>query len=188
MSFASRLKDARLAKGYTQEDLATKLGLQKSAVAKYESGRIRNIKKETLDLIGEILECSPAYLMGWQKPSVCSTDESAKRKIFYNYAEPPQMVRIKSEALCLDHTFSPLSSCRCLGIGDCIKLANSPFIDSVQMLLAEENNAYYPEPITDIGKVYLLGWVDAGLYEDGGGQFQKDRNQQSKISGSIVGG
>ena len=60
-----RIKERRLALNLTQEELAQRLGLQKSAIAKYESGRVENIKRSVLAKMAEILECSPTYLMGW---------------------------------------------------------------------------------------------------------------------------
>lgn len=65
MEMADRIKEKRLAMGYTQEELAEKLGLQKSAIAKYENGRVENIKRTVISNMAKILECSPAYLMGW---------------------------------------------------------------------------------------------------------------------------
>lgn len=65
MEMADRIKERRLLMNYTQEELARKLGLQKSAIAKYENGRVENIKRSIIGQMAEILECSPAYLMGW---------------------------------------------------------------------------------------------------------------------------
>lgn len=65
MGMAGRIKERRLAMGYTQEELANKLGLQKSAIAKYENGRVENIKRTVISHMADILECSPAYLMDW---------------------------------------------------------------------------------------------------------------------------
>ena len=67
MSMAERIKEKRLLKNLTQEELAEKLGLQKSAIAKYENGRVENIKRSTIAKMAEVLECSPAYLMGWEE-------------------------------------------------------------------------------------------------------------------------
>ena len=69
-----RIKERRLALNLTQEELAQRLGLQKSAIAKYESGRVENIKRSVLAKMAEILECSPTYLMGWddEQPSIPS--------------------------------------------------------------------------------------------------------------------
>lgn len=65
MCMEKRMKAKRKEAGLTQEELAHALGLQKSAIAKYESGRVRNIKQDILIKMAQILDCSPAYLMGW---------------------------------------------------------------------------------------------------------------------------
>lgn len=67
MGMAERIKERRLIMDYTQEELAEKLGLQKSAIAKYENGRVENIKRSIIAQMATILECSPAYLMGWSE-------------------------------------------------------------------------------------------------------------------------
>ena len=74
MEMNRRIKERRLALNLTQEELAQRLGLQKSAIAKYESGRVENIKRSVLAKMAEILECSPTYLMGWddEQPSTPS--------------------------------------------------------------------------------------------------------------------
>ena len=41
-TMAIRIKKCRLENNLTQEELAEKLGLKKSAVAKYENGRVKN--------------------------------------------------------------------------------------------------------------------------------------------------
>ena len=43
MELGERIRSLRKQKGLTQEELASRLGLQKSAVAKYENGRVTNI-------------------------------------------------------------------------------------------------------------------------------------------------
>ena len=67
MGMSERIKERRLAMGYTQEELAQKLGLQKSAIAKYENGRVENIKRSIIALMSDVLECSPLYLMDWDE-------------------------------------------------------------------------------------------------------------------------
>lgn len=61
----TRIRTRRAAIGLTQEELAKKLGLQKSAIAKYECGRVVNIKQSTLFRMADILGCSPSLLAGW---------------------------------------------------------------------------------------------------------------------------
>ena len=64
-TMASRIKKCRLENNLTQEERAAKLGLKKSAVAKYENGRVENIKRSTIEEMARIFDCTPSYLMGW---------------------------------------------------------------------------------------------------------------------------
>lgn len=52
-----------MAKGMTQEELGQFLGVQKSAIAKYESGRVVNIKRSTLKKISDLLNIPPTELI-----------------------------------------------------------------------------------------------------------------------------
>ena len=63
MNIGDKIKSARLAKGYTQEELGKLIGVQKSAVAKYEKGRIVNIKRSVLAKIAQVLEIPPVELV-----------------------------------------------------------------------------------------------------------------------------
>ena len=65
MGMSERIKERRLLIGLTQEELAQRLGLQKSAIAKYENGRVKNIKRSIIVHMAQILECSPTYLLGF---------------------------------------------------------------------------------------------------------------------------
>ena len=63
MDIGLKIKAARQAKGMTQEELGEILGLQKSAIAKYESGRVVNIKRSTLKKISDVLDIPPFELV-----------------------------------------------------------------------------------------------------------------------------
>ena len=63
MNIGEKIKTARLAKGYTQEELGKLIGVQKSAIAKYEKGRVVNIKRSVLAKIAQILEIPPIELV-----------------------------------------------------------------------------------------------------------------------------
>lgn len=70
MTMAERIKERRLALGLTQDELGEKLGLQKSAIAKYENGRVENIKRSVIFNMSKVLNCTPTYLMGWDEDSL----------------------------------------------------------------------------------------------------------------------
>ena len=56
MEIGQKIKQARIAKGLTQEELGNLVGLQKSAIAKYENGRVVNIKRSTLQKLAKALD------------------------------------------------------------------------------------------------------------------------------------
>jgi transcriptional regulator with XRE-family HTH domain len=62
MTTGDKIKDLRIKKGLTQEELGQKLGVQKSAVHKWENGLVVNLKRSIIAKLAMILECSPTYL------------------------------------------------------------------------------------------------------------------------------
>lgn len=68
MDIGEKIKHARRAKSMTQADLGTMVGVQKSAIAKYESGRVVNIKRSTLQKIASALDIRPSELVFEQAP------------------------------------------------------------------------------------------------------------------------
>ena len=58
------IKKARLEKGLTQEELAEKVGVKKSAVAKWENGRVSEIKRSNLKNLADALGLNPTQLLG----------------------------------------------------------------------------------------------------------------------------
>lgn len=62
-----RIKQRRIALNLTLLQVADQLGVKEATVQRYESGDIKNIKHETIAQLADILKCSPAYLMGWEK-------------------------------------------------------------------------------------------------------------------------
>lgn len=71
MDIGAKIRNARLSKGLTQEELGDILGVQKSAIAKYENGRVVNIKRSTLKKISDVLGIPPyelVYEQGKENP------------------------------------------------------------------------------------------------------------------------
>lgn len=50
--------------GLTQEELGNYVGVQKSAIAKYENGRIENLKRSTIEKLSELFGILPSELLG----------------------------------------------------------------------------------------------------------------------------
>ena len=63
MNIGQKIKKARLEKGYTQEELAEMVGVKKSAVAKWENGRVSEIKRSNLNKLSKALDINPNSLL-----------------------------------------------------------------------------------------------------------------------------
>ena len=74
MNMGEKIREARLNKGMTQEELGQLIGVQKSAIAKYENGRVVNIKRSTLKKISEILDLRPTELIFEEKEKSADID------------------------------------------------------------------------------------------------------------------
>lgn len=75
-----RIKEARKAKGLTQSELAARLGIGRTAITKWEKGVIKNLKRDTIQQIADILEMSPLTMIGVEekpkpKTIIISADE-----------------------------------------------------------------------------------------------------------------
>lgn len=58
------IKHYRKKLGLTQEELGNYVGVQKSAIAKYENGRIENLKRSTIEKLSELFGILPSELLG----------------------------------------------------------------------------------------------------------------------------
>lgn len=63
MNTGERIRQARLAAGLTQTELADKVGLKFSAIHKYESGLVVNLKREKLSALAQALDVSESWLL-----------------------------------------------------------------------------------------------------------------------------
>ena len=61
-----RIKRCRLHMHMTQEELGNRLGVQKSAIRKYEKGIVDNIPRSRIALMAEIFGVDPVWLMGFE--------------------------------------------------------------------------------------------------------------------------
>ena len=67
MTMGEKIRYLRESLDMSQEDLGLLLGVQKSAVAKYENGKVENIKRSTIKKMAEVFNVSACYLMGFDE-------------------------------------------------------------------------------------------------------------------------
>ena len=65
MSIGQRIKILRIQQGLSIDDLAYKLGKNRTTIYRYENGDIENLPLSILDSLANALNTTPAYLMGW---------------------------------------------------------------------------------------------------------------------------
>lgn len=66
MNVGKRIQARRKELNMTVEELAKRLNKNRTTVYRYEKGDIENLPLDALKPLAEILETSPAYLMGWE--------------------------------------------------------------------------------------------------------------------------
>lgn len=67
MKIGKRIQQRRKELRMSADELAKKLGKDRSTVYRYEKGDIENLPLDILEPIAEALETTPAYLMGWEE-------------------------------------------------------------------------------------------------------------------------
>jgi repressor LexA len=87
MTIGERIKQLRINKGMTQEELGSKIGVQKQAIYKYEQGLVVNLKRDVIGKLSKALDVSPSYLMGF-------ADDDKANKIPAGFEPLPKMVKI----------------------------------------------------------------------------------------------
>lgn len=70
-----RIKERRLALGLTLAQLADMTGVKEATAQRWESGNIKTIKYDTVEMLANILHCTPQYLMGWEEKAPTAVDE-----------------------------------------------------------------------------------------------------------------
>ena len=66
MNIGPLIKKAREQSGKTLEDVAKIVGVSPATISRYESGEIKNMRRDKIALLAQALEVSPSYLMGWR--------------------------------------------------------------------------------------------------------------------------
>ncbi len=61
-----RIKERRKQLALSADNVADLLGVSRSTIFRYESGHIEKVPANVLEKLAEILNTTPAYLMGWK--------------------------------------------------------------------------------------------------------------------------
>ena len=61
----NRIKISREKANMSLNDVALKLGVNKSTILRYENGEISKVKAPIIESLADVLHVSPHYLLGW---------------------------------------------------------------------------------------------------------------------------
>lgn len=67
MNIGQRIKNKRKEMKMSADELARKLGKDRSTIYRYEKGDIENLPLDILEPIAAALDTTPQYLMGWEE-------------------------------------------------------------------------------------------------------------------------
>lgn len=89
MSIGNRIKEKRIERGWSQRELAAKMGYSNhSTIGKIESGKV-DIPQSRIVQFAEVLQTSVSFLMGWERKAEQPGDGelSARKKAFMQKVE-----------------------------------------------------------------------------------------------------
>jgi transcriptional regulator with XRE-family HTH domain len=75
------IKERRESLGYSLNELAERIGVNRSTVMRWENGDIENMKRDKIVSLSESLKISPAVIMGWEdieEPKVAKVTDTVK--------------------------------------------------------------------------------------------------------------
>ena len=89
MKIGERIKLLRIKRNMSIDELAEKLGKNRTTVYRYENGGIENLPLCVLDPLSEALGTTPAYLMGWEPEEMLSVKikEGDNEAIYLSFNE-----------------------------------------------------------------------------------------------------
>lgn len=70
------LKEMRIERDLTLDDVGSKIGVTKQTLYKYENNIVTNIPSDKIEALAKLYNISPAKIMGWQQ----ETDSELTRK------------------------------------------------------------------------------------------------------------
>ena len=80
-----RLKEARKAKGWSQERLGEVIGVSRSAINKYEKGTVTNLLASQVGDLARSLGVAPGWLAGWTDDPTPVSNETEREMGVYDY-------------------------------------------------------------------------------------------------------
>ena len=89
-----RIKERRLELEMSYQDLSDATGISKSTLQRYETGYIKKVPINQIEILAKALHTTPSYLMGWEEPASCNSSSAPalsltqqEEKLIKNYRQ-----------------------------------------------------------------------------------------------------
>ena len=157
MTMGEIIKQLRLERGITQEELGKVIGVQKSAIRKYESGMVENIKRSSIKKLADYFGVTPSYILGWEDKKE-ETDLSKVKNIM------PIPNAIKMPIIgSISAGYNGLAQEEFEGYVDVLEMAVRHYSPSECFVLRVKGNSMYPDfRDNDLVMVHKQEHVDSG--------------------------
>lgn len=130
MDISKKIHDLRISRDLTLEQVGDYVGVSKATVLKWESGKIKNMRRDKIVRLAEILGTTPGDLIGW-KP------ESSQKDLF-SLSAPFPLTPHEKRLVTAYRNNPPMQPavCRLLGIPDesADQPRNDPAADVIETL------------------------------------------------------
>lgn len=191
MNMGERIRQLRIANGLTQEELGKYIGVQKSAIRKYEKGEVKNMKRTSIQTLSNLFKVSPSYLMCLEEEENISNKESTTtnipllsdytdhlemsikkyfiKNISINESLPPKTFALQIN----DNSMLPL-----LGIGDIAIITEEFNFESGQTCLILTNNIVMIRKVIKTEDFYELQAMNP--------YYPIEKTKELKIYGKVI--
>jgi transcriptional regulator with XRE-family HTH domain len=107
MNVGLRIRERRTEINLTLKEIADRLGVQEATAQRYESGNIKNLKRQTILKISEILDVNPGWLMGWSENK---TRPQYSERVNESLRTNPLLQELRDKLLSLDDSQAKIVS------------------------------------------------------------------------------
>ena len=100
MTIGDRIKAHRKALGFSADYLAERLNISRATVFRYEKGEIEKIPVDMLEPLAQILNTTPANLMGWTEDKGLVASKAKEEKLLSNFNQ----LNVAGQDKIIEHT------------------------------------------------------------------------------------
>lgn len=80
MDVGEYIKQLRLSRGLSQEELGKIAGVQRAAVQKWEAGKVQNLKRDTIKILADYFDVNPAKFIDIDSDELNDDEENQLNK------------------------------------------------------------------------------------------------------------